>query len=48
MVADPFDRAIREHELGNRDVRLINRDGDEMRKHPIKQYYFGDHSDHAW
>lgn len=48
MATDPFGRAIRDHYLGNRDVPLIDRDGDETREHSIEQWYFGEHNGDGW
>lgn len=48
MPPDPFGRAIRDHYLGDRDVPLIDRDGDETREHSIERWYFGEHSEDAW
>ncbi len=43
MGADPFGRAIRDHYHGERDEPLIDRDGEETRKHAIDRWYFGDY-----
>lgn len=44
MTADPFDRAIRDYHLGEQAAPLVNRDGEEMREHPIERFYFRDFS----
>lgn len=48
MTPDPFGHAIRDHYLGEREERLIDRDGTETREHKIEEWYFGDHQDDAW
>jgi hypothetical protein len=42
MDSDPFGRAIRDYQHGNQEQPLIQRDGEETREHPIKQFYFDD------
>lgn len=48
MSTDPFGRAVRDHYCGNRNVPLIDRDGDATREHAIEQWYFGEHSEDSW
>lgn len=48
MDGDPYGRAIRDHYLGEREEPLIDRDGEEMRKHAIEEWYFGEHNQDAW
>lgn len=48
MVADPFGRAIRDHYLDRQEVALIDRDGEEIREHPIERFYFGEFVGSGW
>ncbi|NHN46874.1 class I SAM-dependent methyltransferase [Halostella sp. JP-L12] len=51
-MSDPFGRAVRDHERGDRTEPLVQCDGEERRGHPIEEFYFGafdpDRADHAW
>lgn len=38
---DPYGRAIRDHAHGRLTEPLYERDGDDVREHPIEAYYFG-------
>lgn len=39
-MADPFGRAIRDHQQNDRDVALVQRDGPDAIDHPIEDLYF--------
>lgn len=45
---DPYGRAIRDFHRGEQSEPLIDRDGDETRKHDIEGYYFGEHEPEDW
>lgn len=47
-MTDPFGRAIRDQYRDERTDPLIDRDGDDCRRHRIEDWYFGDHSTGAW
>ena len=51
-MSDPFGRAIRDHDRGDRTAPLVQRDGEETREHPIEEFYFGEfdpeRSGHEW
>lgn len=38
-VADPFGRALRDEHLGERAAPLVDRDGSDLREHPIDLYF---------
>jgi SAM-dependent methyltransferase len=40
-VEDPFGRAIRDHHEGTRESPLYQRDGPDVREHPVEEFYFG-------
>lgn len=47
-MVDPFGRAIRDHYHGRRREPLIDRDGENRRKHAVEEFYFGDHAPEDW
>lgn len=38
---DPYGRAIRDYYLGEQEEPLLDRDGADVRDHPIEEFYFG-------
>jgi hypothetical protein len=44
---DPYGRAIRDHYKGNQDGRLLDRDGNVTRDHPIAEFYFDEITDES-
>lgn len=38
-MADPFGRALRAEHLGEREAALVDRDGSDLREHPIDLYF---------
>jgi SAM-dependent methyltransferase len=41
-MTDPFGRAVRDHQRGEQDEPLVQRDGDQAREHPIEAFYFSE------
>lgn len=46
-MADPFGRALLDHQRGERDDPLFMRDGERAREHPIEEFYFAE-PDEEW
>jgi hypothetical protein len=42
MSPDPFGRAIHDQHRGDRSEPLLQRDGGDVREHPIERFYFAD------
>jgi len=40
-MTDPFGRALLDHHRGEREEPLRQRDGEDVRTHPIEDFYFG-------
>ncbi|MFW5939512.1 MAG: class I SAM-dependent methyltransferase [Halolamina sp.] len=47
-MTDPFGRAIHDFHRGEQTEPLIDRDGDETRKHTIEEFYFDEHTPEDW
>lgn len=41
-MADAFGRALLDHHRSERDEQLVQRDGDDVKTHPVGDFYFGD------
>lgn len=40
MVSDPFGRAVRDHNRGERTAPLVHHDGAQRASHPVEEHYF--------